>query len=286
MSDLLYEEKTQVAMLPCGHRVCLTCLDNFVSLECHSCRKRMPEKALVFHRDFSAINDMSVLFQWHIASCPQEHNVELLKQLKALLNDGKITTSAFSVTINSVDNKGKLPIHNALDADWEYMTIALIDASAEMSRANNAGITPLQSAMKKRTKKVVLALIDAKTAIDLPDRKGNSPLHCAIKKNRDDVMFALIKGKANIEAVNSKGNRHLYVAVLHKDEKVFSALVESNADQHAVGSEGKTPYQLAWQHDRYAALKFLERNMPTRPPANLFFRFVASQELFDDWLSG
>ncbi|KAL8721907.1 MAG: hypothetical protein Q9225_001503 [Loekoesia sp. 1 TL-2023] len=200
-----------------------------------------------------------------LAACAKANNVFLLD--KALFNA--------IIDINSVDENGRAPIHEAAINGSEAAVESLVRHRAEISAPDSSGRTPLMHACGRQNIDIVEILIKAGANPDSPSQKSESPLHIAAKnaKGRLKMLRILLRANANILAEDDKGllplQSFLRSCKNHgRSEKETLAGVEllsANPDTLAHQShDGANALHEAVQCPHVSVLKELVRRAPSR----------------------
>jgi len=150
------------------------------------------------------------------------------------------------------------------------ITLALIEAKADVDKTNRAGNTAIDYAMqssdtncikallkgvadtnpdflnnklfqaiKKENNDMVATLIEAKADINTKDDKLDSPLSCAVYKNNAAIMKTLIAAGANLETLNNNECTPLFEAIECRNTNAIRVLIEAKASINTKDKNGQ-----------------------------------------------
>ena len=100
--------------------------------------------------------------------------------------------------VNSRDNNGNTPLHEASLHGSTATVDVLLRANADHSAVNNDGDTPLLLASKGQCLNPVLVLLLHGANVNVTDRKGLTPLHHAVNQGFTEMVWALSQAGADL----------------------------------------------------------------------------------------
>lgn len=100
----------------------------------------------------------------------------------------------------------------------------------DMNTINKKGKTPLHMAISKDNVEIARLLLENKADVNNTDRWGNTSLHLAISGGNIEITRLLLEYKANMNKTNLIGNTPLKTAVLHKNIEITRLLLEYSAE--------------------------------------------------------
>jgi len=95
--------------------------------------------------------------------------------------------------VNARDNKGRTPLHLALEFSHCDVAMRLIDAGAEVGVADRDGVTPLHLAARAGCVEAVKRMLELGADPAARDRRNNTVLHYAVKSMNKHVVELLIR---------------------------------------------------------------------------------------------
>jgi hypothetical protein len=152
-------------------------------------------------------------------------------------------------SVKDRDDRGTTPLHFAATyASNPEITVALLEAGADVNARDEVGWTPLHLAAGwNDNPDVITTLLQAGTDVNARDKYGETPLlYAAWLNDNPDVIIALVEAGADVNARNEIGTTPMHwAAERNSNPDTIIALVEVGADGSAKNSDGKTPFDLA-----------------------------------------
>jgi cytohesin len=105
--------------------------------------------------------------------------------------------------VNTKDNNGHTPLHNASAMDHSQVVQALLEHRADIEASNNDGWTPLHAASmidSRGSSQVVQVLLEHGADIEAKDNDDKTPLHWASIMDSSQVVKGFLENGADIEA--------------------------------------------------------------------------------------
>ena len=141
--------------------------------------------------------------------------------------------------VNSIDFKGRTPLHIAAELQSLDILKVLLKAGADIHMKNEKGFNPLHEAMYSRNIEVVKLLLDAGSDINSQSLSLETPLHIALTQtnNYQMVKFLIDSGAA----VNVKNIKILtQLLVTNETAKRMTHLLFEYIDVNEVNKNGKS----------------------------------------------
>ena len=165
---------------------------------------------------------------------------------------------ASGVNVNAKDNKGRTPLHRAIDYGYHSIVEALLAAGASVSVKDDIGQTPLHMASGDITANV---LLEAGAEVNAKSNSGWTPLHLAVQYIRGSVDVFLEAG-ADVNAKAKGGWTPLHMAVRsprwERDFEIINALLAAGANVNAKSNTGWTPLHMAVSDKDYPSRKSID----------------------------
>ena len=118
--------------------------------------------------------------------------------------------------INSKDEYGKTPIHNAADNGDSNMVDYLIVNGAEVNVPDQRGWTPIHFAVYEGHTEVAKCLIEKGATVDAITNGGATPLYVASQNGHNEVAKFLIENGATIDAKAQFDQRGSFTKLLRR----------------------------------------------------------------------
>ncbi|MEE6465994.1 hypothetical protein FKM82_006784 [Ascaphus truei] len=168
----------------------------------------------------------------------------------AVINDNEgaaemlIDTLGTSI-VNSVDSKGRTPLHAAAFTDHVECLQLLLSHNAQVNAVDSSGKTPLMMAAENgQTNAVEVLVSSAKADLTLQDNSKNTALHLACSKGHETsalLILERITDRNLINATNAALQTPLHVAARNGLTVVVQELLGKGASVLAVDENGYTP---------------------------------------------
>ncbi|XP_030061393.1 serine/threonine-protein phosphatase 6 regulatory ankyrin repeat subunit A [Microcaecilia unicolor] len=168
----------------------------------------------------------------------------------AVINDNEgaaemlIDTLGTSI-VNSIDSKGRTPLHAAAFTDHVECLQLLLSHNAQVNAIDSFGKTPLMMAAENgQTNAVEVLVSSAKADLTLQDNNKNTALHLACSKGHETsalLILERITDRSLINATNTALQTPLHVAARNGLTVVVQELLGKGASVLAVDENGYTP---------------------------------------------
>jgi len=162
--------------------------------------------------------------------------------------------------VNSKDDNGWTPLHNAAFQGNKSMVELLLAQKADVNAKTKSSTTPLHFASLRGFKDVVPLLLAAKANIDSVSIDGETPLHMAAQYGDIDVVKLLVGHKANINVKDNDGQTPLHDAAIIGHIDVVELLVVQKAVVNAKDKYGTTPLSYAVERSHTDIASYLRKN--------------------------
>lgn len=159
---------------------------------------------------------------------------DCLGVIKTLLN--------FGAQLNTRDNRGQTPLHNACSFNYERneQLIEIVKALLEAGAAPNdqgatifsSQTTPLHLVCARIPKSynIVKIFVDYESNLEARDKNERTPLHRACMSGNFEAVKALVESGANLEAIDMYGNNCLTLASVNDRLNIRDFLLENGAN--------------------------------------------------------
>ena len=147
-----------------------------------------------------------------------------------------------------VDYLGKTFLHYSAKGNTNSSEIVNVAAKngMDINTKDNWGQTPLHEALTAGNMEMVIALVKCKADIALPDITGLTPLHVASMKLNPAFAELLIKSGADVNARDYNDATPLHFAAWCDADNVIKLLLENGADKIATDKNKETPLTIAF----------------------------------------
>ena len=186
-----------------------------------------------------------------------EMNVNLTVTNGKLKDCDRILSLLFErtdVKLDLVDTQGRTALHLAAERDDSQIALMLLDHGLDPNlRDDQGGGTAMIRAAETGNLMVLETMIDQGSSIDCVDDDGRNLLHCAGGSTgvaAPAIIRLLVEDGLKINAVDKNGQSPLHEAGRGGTLESVKTLIELGASRSVKDKFGRTPYQLAWQHDR------------------------------------
>ena len=148
--------------------------------------------------------------------------------------------------IETIDNRGRTPLHDAIDEERLEVAKELLEYGAKTDIKDNSGKTPLHYAEWIDYLEGVKELLKNGAKTDIKDNAGKTPLHYAVyKEGSADVAKELLTHGANANIKDNVGDTPLFYAVQNGSLDVVKELLKYGAKVDIKNNKGKTPLDYA-----------------------------------------
>ena len=145
--------------------------------------------------------------------------------------------------VNLADNKGRYPLHIALEKKAKFETIlALVNKGASLSTKDMKGEIPLHYSIQYEDYESSKMFIDKGSNIFALNKDGISPLEIASEKEEDILNWFI--NSQNINSTDNQGNSALHIAAIKKNTKLYDYLIKRGISENSVNKDGYTAKQL------------------------------------------
>lgn len=167
--------------------------------------------------------------------------------------------------IDELDERGRAPIHYAIEAGNLEAVDLLIMAKANINQPDFSGWTPLMTAVYCNEDEIAKRLLEDETCrlhINCTERYGYSALHQAIERNSLDSVCMLLEAGASVRCY-SKSLPVLHVVGNHKKkyqettDVITRHLLMHGADLEERDGDGQTPVLTAAGYEDIVAFRSL-----------------------------
>ncbi len=180
---------------------------NFIKLQAgQGCSKSCTTAEITLH---TAVVKYSHSRDTHILKCIIQNNLSL---------------------IDSIDNKGRTPLHLAAKKNKYISVFYLLEYGANPNIKNNKNQTPLHLAAEKNKYFSVFYLLEYGANPNIKNNKNQTPLHLAAKIGCPSSIFNLLKKNADPDLKDNKGQTPLRHAITKGHKKAARILISHSAD--------------------------------------------------------
>jgi ankyrin repeat protein len=163
--------------------------------------------------------------------------------------------------VNSKDNDGNTPLHDAAFNGYNNVCAFMILKGAEVDAKNNDKATALHFAAFKGHADVVKLLISKGANVNSQKSKRLTPLHEASGEGHAEVVEILLDNNAIKDAIDGWGRTPLHVVASTTHKDAAKILICKGADRYAPGSyNGKRPADVAKGNPDKEMAKLFEPN--------------------------
>lgn len=178
-----------------------------------------------------------ISFSSHICLSMEKHKSRELTNFAA----NNTHNNKFHDDINSVNNKGLTPLHNAIFAKNIARVTELIDKGVNVNiqlihgnpldKSTNRIYTPLHCAAQVGNSTIISLLLAAGAHINSTHQNDEcTPLHLAAWFGYPDCVQLLIEKGADIHKTNLKGKTPAYFAAFKKQSECLKILIENGTN--------------------------------------------------------
>lgn len=180
----------------------------------------------------------------------------MVKKLNAAIEKGIIqqVTALLELNpelINTKDEFGYLPIHQAAKKDNKEMVELLLQKGADINSVTDTAMTPLHISASLGYKELAELLLEKGADVDGREEGMYSALHYASTKGIADMLIS--KG-ADVNVTTFCGSTPLHWAVMFGRKDVVETLLSHGANPKAKDKDGITPIQWADKKARESSL--------------------------------
>ena len=164
--------------------------------------------------------------------------------------------------VNSVNLKGKTPLHVAALKGYTDIVKYLVENGTDINISDNEGKTPLRNAAFHGHIDIVRYLVENGASFNVVDDKGRTALCNAVFRGRTDVVKYLVENDpdSHVNAKYVSIGHSLHRAVFEGRINIVRFLVYKGADVNDVNNEGKTTLHIAVSMGHTEIVKFLIEN--------------------------
>ncbi len=173
--------------------------------------------------------------------------------------------------VNSCNNDGNIPLHNAVMIDNNTRNVKLlISAGSKIILKNHSGLTPLDIALERGNYEYVLFLLEKHMVdnIEINTHKINTHnvnelLHfCATFSTDSDLIVYLLVSGADVNSCNNNdGNIPLHNAVMiDNNTRNVKLLISAGSEIMLKNHSGLTPLDIVIRNERFEYMKYLLLN--------------------------
>lgn len=167
--------------------------------------------------------------------------------------------------LNALDEKGKAPLHYAIEFDYSEMGEYLIEQGADIDLVDKENQSPLHYAASTGNPKIAEILLtrgstglnESSTVKHGGAVGGWTPLHLACLKGHPELVSLLLDYGADIEARDEYQRTPLIITAQSENLRVAEILVEKGADINAVAIRNYTALLWAARNDFEDMVDFL-----------------------------
>ena len=157
----------------------------------------------------------------------------------------KVVKHLKKTDVNSVDGKGRTPLHLSCAAGQLRVTRRLVEAGAELDVQDRRGVTALGRAVEAGHLDTVHFMQERGAQLDVPDEKGETCVHLAVRARQEDILAVLVRRGANPDIINYEGESPLHLAVSASDVTSTNILLRAGALVNIRSHRLVTPLMLA-----------------------------------------
>jgi hypothetical protein len=187
-----------------------------------------------------------------------------LERVKELIQSG--------VDVNTKNNDGIVPLHNATRSGYTDIVRELIAAGADVNIKNNDGIVPLHNATISGSIDIVRELIAVGADVNIKNNNGLVPLHSACYIGDTNVVYILIRAGADVNIKYRTGDTSLHFASESGHIDIVRALITAGANINIKNNKGQTAFDVTGNEDI--------KNVVRLPPPN-----TKCETLVKQWLN-
>ena len=159
--------------------------------------------------------------------------------------EGVISLTDRGINVNSFDERGLTPLHNATSKNDTSMIVVLVDRGAMVDAPTSRessfpGVTPLHVAAIFGNEEAIRTLHKLGASLNIQDSAGNTPLHICINKGNRDLARCLISLGADVTVCGDNGSALHHAAELGNIEMIH-LLVDSGCPSDIQDGQGATP---------------------------------------------
>jgi len=151
------------------------------------------------------------------------------------------------IDVNITDNNGLTPLHFAAGSGNIDLVRFLILKGAEINACSSTGGTPLHNAIFGDIIAVIELLIDSGSDINIPNQWNVQAIHLAVHKGNPEVVKLFIEKGADIHAITGNSENPLMWAIVGRRFEIADLLLELGANINGKVSQGRTPLHSAFK---------------------------------------
>ncbi|TMW58398.1 hypothetical protein Poli38472_009957 [Pythium oligandrum] len=185
--------------------------------------------------------------------------LHLVAMYNVIEDDVHLEVMSHALNLDVRDANGNTPLHLAAAYESLEVTIALIDAGADVNARNDYEATPLHLAAPNGYDTIVQLLIQHGADVNAVDSDGNTPLitatfvtqsavghfACGDPASQANVVNRLLEKEAAIDSMNRNGDTALFGAVRNDFGDVVTKLLASGASSQHVNRREETVLHVA-----------------------------------------
>ncbi len=166
-----------------------------------------------------------------------------LSRVEALLHKG--------VAVNAINSDGYSALHYAVQSGNVRVVRVLLKAGADVNAKTRQNVTPLIASINMAWGKpeITLALIDAGADVNVAESDGDTALWIATTESSTEVMKALLKKGADpnvpSKSMGFNGDTPLHMAAMNGLIDAVKVLLDYGASPAIRNAAGRTPLEVA-----------------------------------------
>jgi ankyrin repeat protein len=185
-----------------------------------------------------------------------------IEMIETLLAKGANINGGFCAKTGCVP--GGSPLHSAAWFNPQILSY-LIEKGASINTKDENGKTPLHNAVSGDCKECLNSLLKNKANIEITDNTGKTPLLTALSLGKCLAAQTLLDAGANTKAKNNDGKQALHFAAIRGLAERTQQLIEKGANIEAKDKDGKTPADYAAYYCNEKTSSVLNKNGAKAP---------------------
>jgi ankyrin repeat protein len=161
------------------------------------------------------------------------------------------------VDVNTQNNEGDTPLHDACHDGTTFSAEVLLKAGAAVDKTNRHGETPLHYACYRGCPRLTTLLLRWGANVHARDENGHAPLHLACWHERAACAELLLWHGAGVDAASDEERTPLHDACSYGHVGCTRLLLWWGTNVHARDEEGETPLHTACLHAHTGCVELL-----------------------------